>query len=122
VERHGEAIGERIRGFVERARSITPARYAELLARREALRHAVRAAAADCDGLITLPASGIAPLGHAHTGSRTFLAYWSGLGFPTFSLPLLSVGGLPLGVQWMGVDGQDGALAATANWAMRTLV
>jgi len=42
----------------------------------------------------------------------------SGLGFPTFSLPLLAVDGLPLGVQWMGTDGQDGAIAATANWAL----
>jgi Asp-tRNA(Asn)/Glu-tRNA(Gln) amidotransferase A subunit family amidase len=121
VQRHGEVIGERIRGFVERARTITPDRYAGLLSRREAMRQAVREAAAGADALITLSASGVAPPGHAHTGSRTFLAYWSGLGFPTFSLPLLSVGGLPLGVQWMGVDGQDGALAATANWAMRTL-
>ena len=121
VDRHGEAIGERIRGFVEKARSLTPADYAQRLARREAMRQAVREVASGCDGLITLAASGVAPTGQAHTGSRTFLAYWSGLGFPTFSLPLLAIDGLPLGVQWMGTAGQDGAIAATANWAMRAL-
>ncbi len=121
VERHGTVIGERIRGFMKRAREITPARYDELLANRARMQAAVREAAAGSDGFVTLPCSSIAPRGFEFTGSRTFLAYWSCLGFPTFSLPLMSVDDMPLGVQWMGIDGQDGALAASANWCMQAL-
>jgi len=121
VQQHGDLIGERIRRFMQRAQEITPAQYDGLLANRLRLQAEVRSVAAGTDGFITLPCSGIAPRGFEFTGSRTFLAYWSGLGFPTFSLPLLAVDAMPLGIQWMGVDGQDGALAASANWCMQTL-
>jgi Asp-tRNA(Asn)/Glu-tRNA(Gln) amidotransferase A subunit family amidase len=122
VARHGEVIGERIRNFMAKAQTITPARYEALLAERAVMRAEVRSVAAGTDGFITLPCSSIAPKDFTFTGSRTFLAYWSGLGFPTFSLPLLSVDAMPLGVQWMGIDHHDGELAATANWCMRELV
>ncbi len=121
VQAHGTLIGERIRGFMQRAREITPARYDEMLATRLRMQAEVRSVAAGTDGFVTLPCSGIAPRGFEFTGSRTFLAYWSCLGFPTFSLPLLAVDAMPLGVQWMGVDGQDGALAASASWCMQAL-
>lgn len=121
VQEHGTLIGERIRGFMERARAITPAQYDGLLANRLRMQAEVRSVAAGTDGFVTLPCSGIAPRGFEFTGSRTFLAYWSCLGFPTFSLPLLCIDEMPLGVQWMGVDGQDGALAASANWCLQEL-
>jgi Asp-tRNA(Asn)/Glu-tRNA(Gln) amidotransferase A subunit family amidase len=121
VQAHGKLIGERIRAFMQRAQEITPARYDEMLATRLRMQAQVRSVAAGTDGFITLPCSGIAPRGFEFTGSRTFLAYWSCLGFPTFSLPLLAIDAMPLGVQWMGVDGQDGALAASANWCMQSL-
>ena len=79
----------------------------------------MREVAAKADAFVTLAASSVAPVGHEFTGSRTFLAYWSWTGFPAFSLPLMSVDGLPLGLQLMGVDGKDGALAAAANWLMQ---
>ena len=122
VARHGTLIGERIRNFMQHAQSITPAHYERLLAARAAMQAEVRSVAAGTDGFITLPCSSIAPKDFQFTGSRTFLAYWSGLGFPTFSLPLLEVDGMPLGVQWMGLDHEDGKLAATAHWCLRELV
>jgi hypothetical protein len=33
----------------------------------------------------------------------------------------MAIDAMPLGVQWMGVDGQDGALAASAHWCMQAL-
>ncbi|MBC7778777.1 MAG: amidase [Proteobacteria bacterium] len=121
VQRHGTLIGERIRTMIDKAQSITPERYEALLVARTRMQAEVRSVAGGTDGFITLPCSSIAPQGFTFTGSRTFLAYWSGLGFPTFSLPLLSVDEMPLGVQWMGLDHEDGRLAATANWGMREL-
>ena len=83
------------------------------------MRARVAGVAARADGFVTLASSGPAPTGLADTGSRTFLNYWSWLGFPTFSLPLLAVGGLPVGVQLMGFDGADERLAGHAAWIMK---
>ena len=55
-----------------------------------------------------------------HTGNRAYQVQATFLGYPAFSLPLLTVERLPLGVQLIGMAGADGALAATANWLMGT--
>jgi Asp-tRNA(Asn)/Glu-tRNA(Gln) amidotransferase A subunit family amidase len=58
-------------------------------------------------------------LGHQHTGSRTFLVYATFLGLPAFSLPLMQVDGLPVGMQLIGASGKDGTLCAHAHWLMQ---
>jgi Asp-tRNA(Asn)/Glu-tRNA(Gln) amidotransferase A subunit family amidase len=68
------------------------------------------------DGFITLTAPGPAPVAKDHTGSRAYQIYATFLGIPAFSLPLLDVERMPVGVQLIGMAGRDGALAATANW------
>lgn len=118
VERWSDKLGERVRSLVARAEELTPADYERLLENRARIRAQVRAVARKADAFATLAASGVAPVGHAFTGSRTFLVYWSWTGFPAFSLPLMSVGGLPLGLQLMGAGDEDGALAAIANWLL----
>jgi Asp-tRNA(Asn)/Glu-tRNA(Gln) amidotransferase A subunit family amidase len=42
----------------------------------------------------------------------------SAIGAQTFSLPVLAIGGLPLGVQIMGFEHQDPDLAAPARWLL----
>lgn len=119
IARYGKIIGSRIRGLMERARSMSPADYEALLANRQRVMTLVRETAADADGYITLASSGPAIEGFEFTGSRTFLVYGSWLGLPAFSLPLLEVNGLPQGIQLIGVPHADGALCAVANWFMR---
>lgn len=119
IRKHGNIIGQRIRDLVETAKSITPAQYDDLLTQRETVRAAVRKAAANADGFLSLAASGPAPIGLEYSGSRTFLVPWSYLGFPAMSLPLMSVDGMPLGLQIMHVDHMDGRLCAHANWIVR---
>ena len=121
VARFGNVIGKRIRGLMVKAKKMTPAQYERLLANRRRVRELVRSALAGADGCITLAASGPAILGHEYTGSRTFLVYGSWLGLPAFSLPLLEVNGLPLGIQLMGAPDADGTLCAVANWMMKNL-
>ncbi|HEU0289325.1 MAG TPA: amidase [Burkholderiales bacterium] len=121
IARFGSVIGERIHGLIERARKMSPAEYEALLANRKRALDLTRATAAGADGYITLAASGPAILGHEYTGSRTFLVYGSWLGLPAFSLPLMQVNGLPLGIQLIGAPGTDGALCATTNWFMQKL-
>ncbi len=109
-------IGPRIRELLDRARTLTPRDYEARLATRHRLRRAAAAVLARCDGFVTLACSGPAPRGLAQTGSRTFPSYGSWLGLPAFSLPLLEVNRLPVGVQLIGRAGGDSALCAMARW------
>jgi len=121
IARFGNVIGKRIHGLIDQARKMSPDDYEKLLENRRRVRHLVHEMAGGADGYITLAASGPAILGHDYTGSRTFLIYGSWLGMPAFSLPLLQVNRLPLGVQLLGAPGNDGALCAVANWMTNSL-
>jgi Asp-tRNA(Asn)/Glu-tRNA(Gln) amidotransferase A subunit family amidase len=121
IARFGNVIGKRIHGLIDQARKMSPDDYEKLLENRRRVRHLVHETAGGADGYITLAASGPAILGHDYTGSRTFLIYGSWLGLPAFSLPLLQVNGLPLGVQLLGAPGTDGGLCAVANWMTNSL-
>jgi len=119
LARYGaKMIGPRIRELLERARALTPRDYEARLATRHRLQRAAASVLARCDGFLTLACSGPAPRGLAQTGSRTFPSYASWLGLPAFSLPLLEVTGLPVGVQLIGRAGADSTLCATAQWMM----
>ncbi len=62
---------------------------------------------AGSDGFITLTAPGPAPVARDHTGNRAYQIYATFLGIPAFSLPLLTVDRVPLGVQRIGAAGAD---------------
>ena len=121
VDHHGSKVGEIVHGYVRRARTLTSADYEDALRIRDRARAEVDRFRATADGFITFASSGPAPVGLDHTGSRTFLNYWSWLGLPSFSLPLMTVGGLPVGLQLIGFDGADDRLAGLAGWLMETL-
>ena len=120
VDHHGPKVGEIVHGYVRRARTLTPADYEDALRIRDRARSAVDRLRETADGFITFASSGPAPVGLDHTGSRTFLNYWSWLGLPSFSLPLMTVGGLPVGLQLIGFDGADDRLAGIARWLLET--
>jgi Asp-tRNA(Asn)/Glu-tRNA(Gln) amidotransferase A subunit family amidase len=121
VLRHGALLEKRIHDRIADAAKMTPAEYTALLEEKRAMRERVHQVLAGSDGFLTLAASGPAPVGHDQTGSRTFLLYASFLGIPAFSLPVMTVDGLPVGAQLIGAWGADGELCATANWMMREL-
>jgi Asp-tRNA(Asn)/Glu-tRNA(Gln) amidotransferase A subunit family amidase len=120
VERHGERIGERIRTLLARAEELRPIDYDMALARQKAARSLVAETLARLDGdAFVLPAaSGPAPKGLVNTGSRAHLVYWSWLGFPAISLPIMKADGMPWGLQLAGVAGGDARLCATARWVL----
>ena len=121
VDHHGPEVGEILHGYVRRARNLTAAAYEDALRERRRVKEVVERFGERADGFISFASSGPAPLGLDHTGSRTFLNYWSWLGNPAFSLPLMTVRGLPVGLQLIGFDGEDDRLAALAGWCMETL-
>ncbi|MEO7727203.1 MAG: hypothetical protein ABIS45_08110, partial [Burkholderiales bacterium] len=116
VAKFANLLEKRVLDRMANAASVTPARYADLLADKEVMRDRARRTLAGSDGFITLTAPGPAPVARDHTGSRAYQVYPTFLGLPAFSLPLLTVDRMPLGVQVIGMPAKDGALAATANW------
>jgi amidase len=70
---------------------------------------------ADCDAWLTPASAGAAPAGIAATGDPIFNRLWTVLHVPSLSVPCISQGGLPVGVQIIGPPRDDcRALAAAA--------
>jgi amidase len=123
IFRHLDAFGAEIRGRLEKIPSVSRA---EMEAKRETRKQLT----AQIESMLTpgtliiLPtAPGIAPLkgrsieearaGRLNTLRHTCIAAVAGL--PQVSMPLLEVGGCPLGISLMGARGQDGQLLAAAQ-------
>ncbi len=121
VKKFGDLLEKRVLDRMAHVARMTPAHYTSLLADKQVMRALARSTLAGSDGFITLTAPGPAPVARDHTGSRAYQVYATFLGFPAFSLPLLTVDRMPLGVQLIGMAGADGALAATANWLTGTM-
>src|SRR5207344_248254 len=94
----------------------TQAEYAALLARRETARAAYAVLAGKVDAVISVTASGAAPVGLETTGNPIFVVPGSMLGAPDVSLPVLDDDGLPLGLQVLGFPQGDADLFAVAKW------
>jgi Asp-tRNA(Asn)/Glu-tRNA(Gln) amidotransferase A subunit family amidase len=103
------------------AEAMSPANYDAAIAQRQRNRESHAHLAARYDAAITLAAPGPAPVGLGSTGNPVFNVPASMLGIPALALPLLSAGGLPLGLQVMGFTGEDAGLFAVAA-AVRDLL
>jgi Asp-tRNA(Asn)/Glu-tRNA(Gln) amidotransferase A subunit family amidase len=118
----GDLLGVRLHELIDKASRMTRHDYEAALQQRAGLIQSVQEIEPHVDGFVTLSSSGPAPLGLEETGSRTFPTAWSLLGAPSCSLPVLTSGGLPLGVQLMGTAGGDARMVATARWLMGCLL
>jgi Asp-tRNA(Asn)/Glu-tRNA(Gln) amidotransferase A subunit family amidase len=104
-----------------RADKMTLADYRDALDERARMRTIYASLAAEFDAAICLSATGPAPIGIESTGDPAFVVAASCLGVPAISLPVLTVDGLPLGVQLIGFLDADAALIAAARWIEESL-
>jgi len=126
-----DGFSERAKAALLKAEAMTVDQYrANLLLRQQAqLAHA--AAAPLADAAITLSCPGPAPvwqgdvpgqpLAARPTGDFVFNAPSSMLFAPVVTVPLMSVGGLPVGLQLMGQQHEDARMTGLARWFRETL-
>jgi Asp-tRNA(Asn)/Glu-tRNA(Gln) amidotransferase A subunit family amidase len=131
VDAHPDGVSDRAKAVLATAEAMTVADYQACLAERDAaqLRHAALAPLADA--AISLASPGPAPVWSGDvpgrkpaprpTGDFVFNAPSSMLFAPVVTVPLMAVGGLPVGVQVMGQRGEDARTAAIARWLLGTL-
>ena len=120
--RGADRISDTLRGMIEDGQKVLAVDYARARARREVLYAGLEQIFERYDAIITPAAPGQAPKGLEATGDPIFCTLWTYLGVPAVSLPLLQGGdGLPVGVQMVGLRGDDGRLLRTARWLIDKL-
>jgi Asp-tRNA(Asn)/Glu-tRNA(Gln) amidotransferase A subunit family amidase len=124
-------LSERARAALLKAEAMTVDQYRTNLLARQAAQLAHAAVASLADAAITLSCPGPAPLWSGDvpgqplaprpTGDFVFNAPSSMLFAPVVTVPLMSVGGMPVGVQLMGQQHEDARMTGIARWLRDTL-
>ena len=113
----GEAdLSDTVRAHIAGGRAIDADAYLSMLNEADGMRRAFEHALRPYDAALTPAAPGGAPEGLDFTGSRSQTMLWTMLGVPAVNVPILSVGGLPLGLQVVGRFGADATTLRAAAW------
>ncbi len=116
LEETPELLSDRIKERLIAARDIRATDYIKALNDRETINADVEKLLGTYDAILCLASAGPAPHGYETTGSAIFNGLWTYLGVPCVTLPRLQVGGMPMGVQLVGMRGDEGRLLRTARW------
>ena len=116
LEKTPELLSPQITERLEAAKSIRADRYIDALIKRDEINRSLEDLLARYDAVLCLSSAGPAPEGFKTTGSAIFNGLWTYLGVPCVSLPKLIVRGMPMGVQLVGMAGDEGRLLRTAKW------
>ena len=121
-----DGLSERAKQALFRAEAMTPDQYRINLLARQAAQATHAAVASFADAAITLACPGPAPIWEGDkpgqplaprpTGDFVFNAPSSMLFAPVVTVPLMSVGGMPVGVQVMGQQHEDARMTGIARW------
>jgi Asp-tRNA(Asn)/Glu-tRNA(Gln) amidotransferase A subunit family amidase len=131
VAQDEHAISARSRAVLAAAERMTPEDYRMRLLQREELRARHAALAPVVDALIAPASPGPAPLWAGDvpgqplvprpTGDAVFNTPSSGIGAPAVTIPLTTIGGMPMGIQVMAQVNMDAQATAIARWMRESL-
>jgi len=131
LNNHPDGASQRIKNTLAQAEAMTPDDYRDLVLRREHARVNYAATAPLADAAVTFACPGPAtpwsgdtpgePLASRPTGDAVFNYPSSMLGAPVVTVPLMGVGGLPVGLQVIGQREQDARVAAIARWLLENV-
>ena len=107
LARSGELLSPRLRDRLTDGGKITGKDYVAAINRREQMYTAFAKLFESYDAVLCLSSTGPAPQSLQSTGDPAFNSMWTLLGVPTVTVPLLEVGGLPLGAQLVGLPQGD---------------
>jgi Asp-tRNA(Asn)/Glu-tRNA(Gln) amidotransferase A subunit family amidase len=116
-EKGRDRLSPRLCEIIEHGQQVPAADYIRALARITLLNLSLDDIFKSYDAILTPAAPGEAPRDLGITGNPVFCTAWSLLGTPAITLPLLhGANGMPIGVQLVGLRGNDARLLRTANW------
>jgi Asp-tRNA(Asn)/Glu-tRNA(Gln) amidotransferase A subunit family amidase len=128
LDQYPDGLSARAKATLAKAEAMSVDDYRAALAERNAAqqRHAAIAPLADAAILLSCPGPAPVwagdepgkPLAPRPTGDFVFNAPSSMLFAPALTMPLLAVGGLPVGVQLMGQQHEDARMTALARWML----
>ncbi|PIW26281.1 MAG: amidase [Rhodospirillales bacterium CG15_BIG_FIL_POST_REV_8_21_14_020_66_15] len=102
---------------VERGLAVTARDFLDALYLAETMQDALAGFFEGFDAILTPAAPGQAPRDLSRTGDASFNGYWTLMGAPAASVPLLTgADGLPIGVQVICPWGQDARLLRVCRW------
>lgn len=125
VNQRGEFVSDRAKATLAKAEAMSPDDYRAAMLARDAAQRCHAAVGNLADAMITLSCPGPAPLWAGDiqgqplaprpTGDAIFNTPSSMLFAPCVTMPLMSVGGMPVGAQVMGQQHQDARMTAIAR-------
>jgi Asp-tRNA(Asn)/Glu-tRNA(Gln) amidotransferase A subunit family amidase len=116
-EQGRDRLSARLQKIIEHGQQVPAGDYIRALARIPLLNITLDEIFDRYDAILTPAAPGEAPLGIESTGNPAFCTAWTLLGTPAITLPLLrGSNGMPIGVQLVGLRGNDARLLRTAQW------
>ena len=121
LDRAPDLLSPVLVNMIEEGRRISGIEYVAALDARARYYASIEEIVINHGTILTPAALGPAPEGLDSTGNPIFCAFWTYLGVPAVSLPLLELDGLPIGVQLVGLRRDDGRLLRTANALIRQL-
>ena len=117
-----DQLSDILREMIERGQKVLAVDYNRAVSQIPLLNRALDNLFEWYDAIITPATAGEAPVGLESTGNPIFCTLWTLCGVPAITLPLLQgANGLPLGVQLVGPQNDDGRLLRTARWLAETV-
>jgi Asp-tRNA(Asn)/Glu-tRNA(Gln) amidotransferase A subunit family amidase len=121
LDRSPELVNESLAQRIEAGRQVRGTQYFAALEAREQFNATCQELFTNYGTILTPAALGPAPADLGNTGDPVFCGFWTYIGTPAVTLPLLEADGLPMGVQLIGARGDDGRLLRTARLLVERL-